>query len=468
MRKTKIVCTLGPACEAEDKLRQLILNGMNVARFNFSHGDFEEHGGRFKNIKKISEEENKIVATLLDTKGPEIRTGKFKDKKVLLEKGSEVVIRHEDIEGDATQFSCTYKTLHEDVKPGDIIMIDDGLIELDVVAIEGKDVRAKVRNEGPVSTYKGMNLPNINTQLPAMTDKDKADLEFGVEKGYDFVAASFVRKASDVNEIREFFAEHGDNDIKIISKIENQEGIDNFEEILEASDGIMVARGDLGVEIPPQKVPAYQKYILQRCLEEGKFAITATQMLDSMQDNPRPTRAEVSDVANAVYDGTGATMLSGESANGDYPIESVKMMSLIDEETEADLDYELNFETELRDFEPETIATSVAQAAVMASFNLEADIIVAVTNDVEEVGQISKFRPEAPIVIGFTNARAARQASLHWGVVPVIIEEGDNQIEKVKAAAAEKGLLEAGHLVIELDGCECKGLTSMKVTEYEG
>ena len=230
----------------------------------------------------------------------------------------------------------------------------------------------------------------------------------------------------------------------------------------------MVARGDLGVEIPPQKVPAYQKYILQRCLEEGKFAITATQMLDSMQDNPRPTRAEVSDVANAVYDGTGATMLSGESANGDYPIESVKMMSLIDEETEADLDYELNFETELRDFEPETIATSVAQAAVMASFNLEADIIVAVTNDVEEVGQISKFRPEAPIVIGFTNARAARQASLHWGVVPVIIEEGDNQIEKVKAAAAEKGLLEAGHLVIELDGCECKGLTSMKVTEYEG
>lgn len=468
MRKTKIVCTLGPACEAEDKLRQLILNGMNVARFNFSHGDFEEHGGRFKNIKKISEEENKIVATLLDTKGPEIRTGKFKDKKVLLEKGSEVVIRHEDIEGDATQFSCTYKTLHEDVKPGDIIMIDDGLIELDVVAIEGKDVRAKVRNEGPVSTYKGMNLPNINTQLPAMTDKDKADLEFGVEKGYDFVAASFVRKASDVNEIREFFAEHGDNDIKIISKIENQEGIDNFEEILEASDGIMVARGDLGVEIPPQKVPAYQKYILQRCLEEGKFAITATQMLDSMQDNPRPTRAEVSDVANAVYDGTGATMLSGESANGDYPIESVKMMSLIDEETEADLDYELNFETELRDFEPETIATSVAQAAVMASFNLEADIIVAVANDVEEVGQISKFRPEAPIVIGFTNARAARQASLHWGVVPVIIEEGDNQIEKVKAAAAEKGLLEAGHLVIELDGCECKGLTSMKVTEYEG
>lgn len=468
MRKTKIVCTLGPACEAEDKLRQLILNGMNVARFNFSHGDFEEHGGRFKNIKKISEEENKIVATLLDTKGPEIRTGKFKNKKVLLEKGSEVVIRHEDIEGDATQFSCTYKTLHEDVKPGDIIMIDDGLIELDVVAIEGKDVRAKVRNEGPVSTYKGMNLPNINTQLPAMTDKDKADLEFGVEKGYDFVAASFVRKASDVNEIREFFAEHGDNDIKIISKIENQEGIDNFEEILEASDGIMVARGDLGVEVPPQKVPAYQKYILQRCLEEGKFAITATQMLDSMQDNPRPTRAEVSDVANAVYDGTGATMLSGESANGDYPIESVKMMSLIDEETEADLDYELNFETELRDFEPETIATSVAQAAVMASFNLEADIIVAVTNDVEEVGQISKFRPEAPIVIGFTNARAARQASLHWGVVPVIIEEGDNQIEKVKAAAAEKGLLEAGHLVIELDGCECKDLTSMKVTEYEG
>ncbi len=468
MRKTKIVCTLGPACEAEDKLRQLMLNGMNVARFNFSHGDFEEHGGRFKNIKKISEEENIIVATLLDTKGPEIRTGKFKDKKVLLEKGSEVIIRHDDIEGDATQFSCTYKTLHEDVKPGDVIMIDDGLIELDVVAIEGKDVKTVVRNEGPVSTYKGMNLPNINTQLPAMTDKDKADLQFGVEKGYDFVAASFVRKASDVDEIRAFFAEHGDNDIKIISKIENQEGIDNFEEILEASDGIMVARGDLGVEIPPQKVPAYQKYILQRCLEEGKFAITATQMLDSMQDNPRPTRAEVSDVANAVYDGTGATMLSGESANGDYPIESVKMMNLIDVETEADLDYELNFETELRDFEPETIATSVAQAAVMASFNLEADIIVAVTNDVEEVGQISKFRPEAPIVIGFTNPRAARQSILHWGVVPVIIEEGDNQIEKVKAAAAEKGLLEAGHLVIELDGCECKGLTSMKVTEYEG
>ena len=466
MRKTKIVCTLGPACEAEDKLRDLIRNGLNVARFNFSHGDFEEHGTRYERVKRISKEEGKSVALLLDTKGPEIRTGKFKEK-VLLEVGTEVVIRHEDIIGDATQFSCTYKTLHEDVKAGDVIMVDDGLVELEVTKVEDKDVYTIVRNQGPVSTYKGMNLPNINTKLPALTDKDKADLEFGIEHDYDFVAASFIRKASDVEEIRQFWADHGNTDIKIISKIENQEGIDNFEEILQASDGIMVARGDLGVEVPAEKVPAYQKYILERCLEEGKYAITATQMLDSMEDNPRPTRAEVSDVANAVYDFTGATMLSGETANGNFTSEAVKMMSRINLESENNIDYEERFVNSIFDHAA-TVSSSVAQSAVLASFDLGADVITLFTNDVREVGEISKFRPEAPVVIGTNDERVLRQSVLYWGVLPVLVSatEEEAALEEIKQAAVANDLLADGGLVVELRKAGSAYVDSFKIVHY--
>lgn len=467
MRRTKIVCTLGPACEDEDLLRQMMRNGMNVARFNFSHGDFEEHGNRVEKIRRLSKEENVNVALLLDTKGPEIRTGKFEGGKVHLEQGSEVIIRHDDILGNAHEFSCTYKTLHEDVKPGDVIMVDDGLIELDVTKIEDKDVYTEVRNGGPVSTYKGMNLPGIETNLPALTDKDRADLEFGVENNYDFVAASFIRKASDVEEIRRFFAERGDTDIKIISKIENQEGVDNFEEILAASDGIMVARGDLGVEVPPEKVPAYQKYMLRRCKEEGKFSITATQMLDSMEAHPRPTRAEVSDVANAVYDGTGAVMLSGESANGDYPAESVAMLDRITRETEKNLDYRANFELS-RTYLP-TVQTAVAEAAVEAGMELEADAYVMVSDNINEIAQVMKYHPYAPIVVGTTRDKVLRQAGLLWDVYPVLIEESDPEAmyDAVKKYAEEKELIADGSAVVELRYTpENEHLDAFRVSQY--
>ena len=466
MRKTKIVSTLGPACDDENILRQMIRNGINVARSNFSHGDFEEHGGRIEKIRRISKEEGKTVALLLDTKGPEIRTGVFKEKGTMLVEGSEVIIRHDDIEGTATEFSCTYKQLHQDVKEGDIIMIDDGLIELDVTKVVDKDVYTVVRNEGPVSTYKGMNLPGIKTNLPALTDKDIEDLKFGIEMDYDFVAASFIRTADDVEEIRRAWEENGGGtDIKIISKIENQEGVDNIDEIIAASDGIMVARGDLGVEVAAETLPAIQKYITRRCREEGKFCIVATQMLDSMQSNPRPTRAEVSDVANSIYDGTGSVMLSGESANGDYPAESVEMQSRIAIATENDIDYAYTFETENHDYVP-SVSTALAQSAVASSFDLEADAIIMISDSVEEAGQLSKFRAEVPVIVATTNPRAQRQNALHSGVTTLLVEEGDvaSRLASAKAQALELELLDEGSLVIELtSSADVSYIDTMKI-----
>ena len=466
MRKTKIVSTLGPACDDENILRQMIRNGINVARSNFSHGDFEEHGGRIEKIRRISKEEGKTVALLLDTKGPEIRTGVFKEKGTMLVEGSEVIIRHDDIEGTATEFSCTYKQLHQDVKAGDIIMIDDGLIELDVTKVVDKDVYTVVRNEGPVSTYKGMNLPGIKTNLPALTDKDIEDLKFGIEMDYDFVAASFIRTADDVEEIRRAWEENGGGtDIKIISKIENQEGVDNIDEIIAASDGIMVARGDLGVEVAAETLPAIQKYITRRCREEGKFCIVATQMLDSMQSNPRPTRAEVSDVANSIYDGTGSVMLSGESANGDYPAESVEMQSRIAIATENDIDYAYTFETENHDYVP-SVSTALAQSAVASSFDLEADAIIMISDSVEEAGQLSKFRAEVPVIVATTNPRAQRQNALHSGVTTLLVEEGDvaSRLASAKAQALELELLDEGSLVIELtSSADVSYIDTMKI-----
>ena len=466
MRKTKIVSTLGPACDDENILRQMIRNGINVARSNFSHGDFEEHGGRIEKIRRISKEEGKTVALLLDTKGPEIRTGVFKEKGTMLVEGSEVIIRHDDIEGTATEFSCTYKQLHQDVKEGDIIMIDDGLIELDVTKVVDKDVYTVVRNEGPVSTYKGMNLPGIKTNLPALTDKDIEDLKFGIEMDYDFVAASFIRTADDVEEIRRAWEENGGGtDIKIISKIENQEGVDNIDEIIAASDGIMVARGDLGVEVAAETLPAIQKYITRRCREEGKFCIVATQMLDSMQSNPRPTRAEVSDVANSIYDGTGSVMLSGESANGDYPAESVEMQSRIAIATENDIDYAYTFETENHDYVP-SVSTALAQSAVASSFDLEADAIIMISDSVEEAGQLSKFRAEVPVIVATTNPRTQRQNALHSGVTTLLVEEGDvaSRLASAKAQALELELLDEGSLVIELtSSADVSYIDTMKI-----
>src|SRR5699024_8830852 len=343
MRKTKIVCTIGPASESVETLTQLIDAGMNVARLNFSHGDFEEHGNRIKNIREAAAKTGQTVAILLDTKGPEIRTGKFKHGQTIIEKEQEVAISMEEVEGTNELFSITYTGLYDDVHVGSKILIDDELLELEVIALD-EDTRlihTKALNSGEVSNNKGVNVPNVSVNLPGMTEKDASDIEFGIRQGVDFIAASFIRRQSDVLEIRNLLEKHGAPNMHIISKIENQEGVDHIDSILEACDGVMVARGDLGVEIPAEDVPLVQKDLISKCNAAGKPVITATQMLDSMQRNPRPTRAEASDVANAIFDGTDAIMLSGETAAGDYPVEAVQTMNDIALKAETRLDHKL-------------------------------------------------------------------------------------------------------------------------------
>lgn len=339
MRKTKIVCTIGPSSESLENVKKLILAGMNVARLNFSHGDFEEHGNRIKNIRQACKELNKNVAILLDTKGPEIRTGKLEVEPIELVQDEYITLTTEEILGNKDRISITYQDLPSDVEPGSTILIDDGLIGLTVIEVSGSEIKCRIVNGGTIKSKKGVNVPGVNISLPGITEKDANDITFGIEQDVDFIAASFVRKASDVLEIRELLAKHNASHIQIISKIENQQGVDNLDEILEASDGLMVARGDLGVEIPAEEVPLAQKLMITKCNVAGKPVITATQMLDSMQRNPRPTRAEASDVANAIFDGTDAIMLSGETAAGKYPVESVLTMSRIAEKAESALNY---------------------------------------------------------------------------------------------------------------------------------
>ena len=340
MKKTKIVCTIGPASESKDVFRQLVINGLDVARLNFSHGDHEEHGQRINTIKEVRWELNRPIAILLDTKGAEIRTGKFKDGEIELVEGQNFIITTRDVLGDNTISNVSYDGLPEDVGVGDTILIDDGLVGLKVKKIvNDTDIECIVENGGAVSNHKGVNVPNVKLNLPAVTEKDKSDIKFGIEKDVDFIAASFIRKASDVLAIREILENSDVHHIQIISKIENQEGLDNIDEIIRVSDGIMIARGDLGVEIPTEEIPLAQKEIIKKCNRAGKPVITATQMLDSMMRNPRPTRAEVTDVANAIFDGTDAIMLSGETAIGKYPVGAVKIMSDIAKRTESAIDY---------------------------------------------------------------------------------------------------------------------------------
>lgn len=340
MRKTKIVCTIGPSSESLENTKKLIMAGMNVARLNFSHGDFDEHGGRIIAIRQACEELNKTVAILLDTKGPEIRTGKLEVEPIELVQDEYITLTTEEILGTKERLSITYTDLPNDVEPGSTILIDDGLIGLTVVEVQGTEIKCRIVNGGSIKSKKGVNVPGVAISLPGITEKDANDIVFGIEQGVDFIAASFVRKASDVLEIRELLEKHNAGHIQIISKIENQQGVDNLDEILEVSDGLMVARGDLGVEIPAEEVPLVQKRMIQKCNVAGKPVITATQMLDSMQRNPRPTRAEASDVANAIFDGTDAIMLSGETAAGKYPVESVLTMSRIAEKAESALPYQ--------------------------------------------------------------------------------------------------------------------------------
>lgn len=423
MRKTKIVCTIGPASEKYDILKELIEKGMNVMRLNFSHGDFEEHGNRIKLVRQISEELNKNVGIMLDTKGPEIRTKKF-EGKVLLNQGDEFIIyTKEDIVGDSTRCSVTYEDLYKDVEVGGKILIDDGLVALEIKNVEDGKITCVVLNSGEVSSNKGVNLPKSKIKLPALTEKDKNDLLFGIENDVEYVAASFIRKADDVIQIRKFLDSNGGDFIRIISKIENQEGLDNIDEIINASDGIMVARGDLGVEIPIENLPHWQKLIIKKCNDRGKFVITATQMLDSMIRNPRPTRAEASDVANAIHDGSDAVMLSGETANGKYPLEAYEIMDKIIIMTEQSLDYEGKLQKKLSKIEYQDVPNTIALFSCTTANEVGAKAILACTKSGATAKFISRFRPECPIISITQTKKVARMLSIYWGVYTQTISE---------------------------------------------
>lgn len=451
MRKTKIVCTIGPASESKEIFSTLVESGLNVARLNFSHGNHEEHLQRINMIKEVREELGIPVAILLDTKGPEIRTGNFEKEAVQLVEGQDFTLTTEEISGDETKCSITYEKLPNDVKAGDRILIDDGLIELEVIDIPNdKDIKCKVKNGGTVKNKKGVNVPGVKINLPAITEKDISDIEFGINNGIDFIAASFIRKAEDVHEIRRILEKNNAHQIQIISKIENQEGLDNIDEIIEVSDGIMVARGDLGVEIPTEMVPLAQKEMITKCNKAGKPVITATQMLDSMMRNPRPTRAEVTDVANAIFDGTDAIMLSGETAAGKYPVESVKTMANIAERTEQSLDYEGILKK--RAAHKETSVTyAVSHATCTTAHDLGASAIISATSSGFTARMVSKFRPKAPIIAATTSPEILRRLILVWGVQPVLIKDVDSTDEIFDLSiskAKEYGYIQNGDLVV--------------------
>ncbi|ETA80725.1 pyruvate kinase [Youngiibacter fragilis] len=451
MRKTKIVCTIGPASESEEVIRRLVIAGMNTARFNFSHGDHESHGMKMERVRKIAKNLGKTVAILLDTKGPEIRTHNFKDPVVTLQEGEFVdVIAGEEILGDAKQFSVTYEKLAEDVVPGSRILIDDGLVGLEVISIDGNRITCGILNTGNVSNHKGVNLPGIKTQLPALTERDISDLKFGVEMGVDFVAASFIRKAEDVLAIRKVLRDLGGDDIFLISKIENQEGVDNVEEIVKYSDGIMVARGDMGVEIPLELVPVMQKKIIELCNLHGKPVITATQMLESMIRNPRPTRAEVSDVANAIFDGSDAIMLSGETANGKYPVEAVSTMARIACEAEDRLKYDSILTAKMQQ-KVSSVPSAISLASVTTAHELGASAIITATVSGSTARNVSRFRPQCPIISITPSDKVARMLSVYWGCYPIVAEmytTTDEMIEKSAALVKEKGFVTDGEIVV--------------------
>lgn len=419
MKKTKIVCTMGPSTDDKEVLRSIIRGGMDVARFNFSHGTHPEQKARMDMLKLIREEEHSNTAILLDTKGPEIRTGVLKDgKKVKLEAGAMITLTPEEITGDAQRISITYDGLAEDVDRGKKILVDDGLIELEVVKKDGKDIICRILNGGELGERKGINVPNVPVRLPAITEKDKEDIKFGVEQEIDFIAASFVRNAECILEIKAYLKSLHAQYIPIIAKIENAEGIRNIDEIIRAADGIMVARGDLGVEIPAEELPYLQKMLIQKCNNNFKTVITATQMLDSMIRNPRPTRAEVTDVANAVYDGTDAVMLSGETAAGKYPIEALKMMVHIVENAEEHLDYDILL-SQAGDHLKSSVSTAIGYSSVLAAANLNAKCIITPSVSGATTRYVSNMKPRQEILGVTPSDRALRRMSIYWGVTPL-------------------------------------------------
>lgn len=422
MRKTKIVSTLGPASNSVEEIKALIKAGISAARLNFSHGDHEEHGARIANLKQAREELNAFIPIILDTKGPEIRTKDLVDgKKVQLEMGQTFILTTDDIVGDNTKVAVTYEDITKDLSVGSTVLIDDGLIELTVIDIKGNDVICRVVNSGLLGTKKGVNLPNVHINLPALTEKDIDDIEFGVSVGVDYIAASFIRSAKDVLEIKRVLEQCGGKDVQIISKIENRDGVDNIDEILEVTDGIMVARGDLGVEIPFEEVPLVQKMLIEKCIQKGKPVITATQMLNSMMDNPRPTRAEVNDVANAIFDHTDAIMLSGETAQGKYPVEAVKAMDRIAKKIESSINYAERFNKVFsKSLKVRNITSAVSHSACTTANDLNAAIISTITLSGRAVKEVSKYRPATTILGCSPIERTCRQLNLIWGTVPML------------------------------------------------
>ncbi|MBS6282765.1 MULTISPECIES: pyruvate kinase [Intestinimonas] len=450
MRKTKVVCTLGPAADSEEIIRQLICSGMNAARFNFSHGTHESHLAQLTKLKRVRDEMGVPVATILDTKGPEIRIKTFEKGPITLERGQDFTLTTDDVPGDGRRVSVTYQNLHEELKPGHRVLVDDGLIELSVREIRGHDILCSVDNGGPLSSNKSINIPDVHILLPSLTEKDREDLKFGAENDFDFVAASFVRKASDIRDIRECLHQYGGDDIRIIAKIENREGVDNLLDIIEVADGVMVARGDLGVEIPAHEVPILQKKMIKATIREGKPVITATQMLDSMIRNPRPTRAEVSDVANAVFDGTSCVMLSGETASGKYPVEALQTMVDTVTAAEGAIDYWGRFR-ERKTVPESTINDAITHTCCLTAMDLEANAILTATNSGHTARMISRYRPPCPIVAMCQTEKVRRQLAISWGVKPCLsgtVDSTDRLFSLCVECARKEGMVKPGDTVV--------------------
>ncbi|MDY4834842.1 pyruvate kinase [Frisingicoccus sp.] len=472
MRKTKIICTLGPSSESEETLRRLMIEGMDVARFNFSHGTHEEQLEKFNRVKRIREELGLPVAALLDTKGPEIRLKTFENDKAELKQGSRFTLTTREVLGNASIVSITYKDLPRDVKPGGRILLDDGLIELLIDDVDDTEIHCTVANSGVISNRKGVNVPDTNLSMPFISQKDYDDICFGIEHGFDFIAASFTRTAEDILQIRKILEEKNCNNISIIAKIENMQGVQNINDIIRVSDGIMVARGDMGVEIPLEEVPVLQKKIIRKVYQAGKQVITATQMLDSMMKNPRPTRAEATDVANAIYDGTSAIMLSGETAAGAYPVEALQTMVKIAERTEIDINYRRRFEEKGTGVITD-VTNAISHATCTTGMDLNAAAIITVSKSGRTARMISKFRPTCPIIACTMSESVWRRLNLSWGVQPVIITERDTTddlFETAVEAAQKKGYVKQGDITVITAGVPLgvSGTTNMLKVQVVG
>jgi len=472
MRKTKIVCTLGPSTDKNGVLEKIVKAGMNVARFNFSHGSHSEHLVRLKELCKLREKLGLPVAALLDTKGPEIRTGKFKDNEIFLEAGQIFTLKNAECLGDSTCSYITYSRLYEDIKIGDTVLIDDGLIDIVVESIKDKDIVCRVVHGGKVSNNKGINVPGVTLKLPYLSDKDVSDIVFGIENDFDFIAASFTRNAKDILDIKDILNKYNASNIQIIAKIENADGIENIKEIINVVDGIMVARGDMGVEIAFEEIPILQKLLIDKTYKAGKVVITATQMLDSMIKNPRPTRAEVTDVANAIFDGTSAIMLSGETAAGNFPVESVETMARIAERAERQIDY--SEKSRNQDHSDKlSISDAISHATCTTAYDLNAKAIITVTKSGKTAMAISRYRPTCPIISCTTDEKVCRQLFLSWGVMPIIISEKgsyDELFEEAVKVCRESGILQTGDVVAITAGVPLgvSGTTNLLKVEVVG